>query len=201
VGKDFKKISAMNIKSAPILRWGWPFLAGTLLIGTISYISPDSTSIDQELSSGRYSLDAVRDGEHNPIKGPVYFEYTGQEQQLIATRIFKLHFANTITSEGPGFGFLIPLSDSEEVIETDTYRVDPESRGFMNGFGSVFGYADLRGDSPSLYFTESGRISILETGPEEVSGNIDMVLDDGSGNSIHLEGSFRASPLPSKLSP
>ena len=176
-------------------------MAGILLIGTISYISPESTSFEKELSSGRYFLDAVRDGEHDAIKGPVYFEYTGQKEQVIATRIFKLHFANSVTAEGPGFGFLIPLSDSEESIGMDTYKVDPESRGFMNGFGSVFGYADLRGDSPSLYFTESGRISIIATGPEEVSGNIDMVLDDGSGSSIHLEGSFRASPLPSNLSP
>jgi len=190
----------MNFKSAPFFRWGWPFLAGILLIGTISYISPESTSFKEELTSGRYFLDADRNGEHDAIKGPVYFEYTGQKEQLIPTRIFKLHFANSVTSQGPGFGFLIPLSDSDKSIGTDTYKVDPESKGFMNGFGSVFGYADLRGDAPSLYFTESGRISIIATGPEEVSGNIDMVLDDGSGNSIHLEGSFRALPLPSNLS-
>jgi hypothetical protein len=190
----------MNFKSSPVFRWGWPFLAGIVLIATISYISPESTSIKQELSSGRYFLDAIRNGEHDAIKGPVYFEYTSQEERLIATRIFKLHFANSMTAEGPGIGFLIPLSDSDGTIGADTYRVDPESRGFMNGYGSVFGYADLRGGSPSLYFTESGSISIIATGPKEVSGNINMVLDDGSGNSIHLEGSFRALPLPSNLS-
>jgi hypothetical protein len=191
----------MNFKSSAFLRWGWPFLVGILLIGTISYISPESGSKNQELPSGRYFLDADRNGEHEAIKGPVYFEYSGEKEQLIAMRIFKLHFANSVTSEGPGFGFLIPLSDSEKGIGADTYIVDPQSRGLINGFGSVFGYADLRGDSPSLYFTESGRISIIESGPGEVSGNIDMVLDDGNGNSMHLEGSFRASPLPSNLSP
>ena len=191
----------MNFKTSPFLRWGWPFLVGILLIGTISYISPETTSFDQELSSGQYFLDAIRNGEHDAIKGPVYFEYTGQKEQLFNKRIFKLHFANSVTSDGPGFGFVIPLSDSDESLGADTYQVDPDRRGFMNGFGSVFGYADLRGDSPSLYFTESGRISFTTTGPEEVAGNIDMVLDDGNGNSIYLEGSFRASPLPANLSP
>lgn len=190
----------MNFTFPTFLRRGWPFLVGILLIGTISYISPEASIYNEELKPGRYFLDAVRDGEHDAIKGPVYFEYTGQKEQLIATRVFKLHFVNSVSSEGPGFGFLIPLSDSGETIGTLTYETDPDSRGFMNGFGSVFGYADYRGDAPALYFTESGRISIIETSPEEVSGNIDMVLDDGSGSSIHLEGSFRALPLPSDFS-
>jgi len=185
---------------ASLFRWRWPLLAGVLLIGTISYISPQTTDFNSDLTPGRYYLEMVRNGDQEAIKGPVYFEYTGQKEQLITTRIFKLHFANLDSSERPGFGFLIPLSDSDESIGTLTYEVDPESAGFMNAFGSVFGYADFRGDAPALYFAESGGISMIATGPEEVSGNIDMVLDDGSGNSIHLEGSFRALPLPSDLS-
>lgn len=190
----------MKLIYAPLFRWGWPFLAGILLIGTISYISPEATSYVEQLSSGRYFLATVHNGEHHAIRGPVYFEYTGQKERLIATRIFKLHFVNSTPADGYGFGFLIPLSESNENIRLEKYQVDPESRGFMNGYGSVFGYADLRGTTPSLYFTESGSISITTNSPEEVSGTIDMVLDDGSGNSIHLEGSFRALPLPSNLS-
>ena len=190
----------MKTGSVQFFSWGWPFLVGLVLIGTISYISPDSSSFPGELSSGRYLLETNQNGEYEAIKGPVYFEYTGREERLTTTQIFKLHFVNKRTSEGPGFGFLIPLSDSGERIGTDKYRVDPESKGFMNGSGSVFGYADLRGASPSLYFTESGSISIITSGPEEVSGTIDTILDDGIGNSIHLEGSFRALPLPSNLS-
>lgn len=191
----------MNFKSISLIRMGWPFLAGILLVGIISYVNPDSGYFKKELPSGRYRLEAVRNGEQNALKGPVYFEYTGQKERFLATRIFKLHFANTLSSEGPGIGFLIPLSDVDQAIETDTYWVDPENRGFMNGFESVFGYADLRDVSPSLYFTESGSISIVETSPGEVSGSIDLVLDNGSGASIHLEGDFRALPLPSNLSP
>ena len=169
-------------------------------MGTISYISPGSSSLIGELSSGRYWLEASQDGKHDAIKGPVYFEYTGQKQHLIDKQIFKLHFVNSTTSEGSGFGFLIPLSDSDEGIRMDKYRVDPESRGFMNRFGSVFGYADLKGATPSFFFTESGSISIIKSSPEEVSGEIDMVLNDSNGKTIHLEGSFRALPLPSNLS-
>ncbi len=191
----------MNLKSIPLVRWGWPFLAGILVVGIISYVNPDSGYFKEELSSGRYRLEAVHNGGHNSLKGPVYFEYTGQKEHFLATRIFKLHFANSIASEGPGFGFLIPLSDMDQAIETETYWVDQDNRGFMNGFESVFGYADLSDVSPSLYFTESGSISIVETSPGEVSGSIDLVLDNGSGGSIHLEGDFRALPLPSNLSP
>ena len=190
----------MKFIGAPYYRWGWPFMSGLLLIGAISYLSPESSSLIGELSSGRYLLETVQNGEPDALKGPVYFEYTGQKERLLTTRIFKLHFVNSATSEGPGFGFLIPLSDTSDRIGLEEYRVDPESKGFMNGSGSVFGYADLRDTASSLYFTESGRISINTSSPEEVSGTIDIVLDDGSGNSMHLEGSFRALPLPSNLS-
>ncbi|UCE68612.1 MAG: hypothetical protein JSW57_09170 [Flavobacteriaceae bacterium] len=190
----------MRLARDRIHRWGWPFGVGILLMGTISYISPGTPSFKKELLKGQYALESIQKDEHNEIKGPVYFEYTGQKERHIATRIFKLHFVNSSTSEGPGYGFLIPLADSDKGIVADKYRVDPESRGLMNGFRSVFGYADLKGAVPSLYFTESGSISIIQSGPEEVSGKIDMILEDGSGNSIHLEGSFRALPLPSNLS-
>jgi hypothetical protein len=185
---------------ASLIRWRWPFLAGVLLIGTISYVVPEPYYSINDLSSGQFLLETDDQGERKAMKGPVYFEYTGQEKTLMDTRIFKLHFVQSASSEAPGFGFLIPLSSSDEKIDLDKYWVDHENKGFMNGFGSVFGYADLRGTNPSLYFTESGSIAIIATSPEEVSGNIDMVLDDGSGNSIHLEGSFRALPLPSNLS-
>lgn len=190
----------MKLISAPLLRWRWLFLAGILLIGTISYISPESASDVGQLSSGRYLLEASQNGEEDVLNGPVYFEYTNQKERLMATRIFKLHFVNSATSEGPGYGFLIPLSDLDGRVGMEVYSVDPERKGFMNGTGSVFGYADLRGASPSLYFTKSGSISIITTSPEEISGNIDMVLTDGRGNAIHLEGSFRALPLPPGLS-
>ena len=189
------------MKAGPTLltKWGLTILAGLLLAGSISYISPRSLSFNEQLNPGRYSLEINRHEDQDAIEGPVYFEYTGQNDQLIATRIFKLHFVNSNNSGEPGFGFLIPLSDTEEGVGPIEYQVDPERRGFMNGFGTVFGYADLRGASPALYFTESGSISILTTSPEEVSGNIDMLLDDGNGNSIRLSGSFRALPLPPDL--
>ena len=175
-------------------------MAGVLLIGTISYVVPEPYYHINEISSGQYLLETEQQGKQKAMKGPVYFEYTGQKELLMDTRIFKLHFVHSVSSEGPGFGFLIPLSKSDQVIGMEEYRVDPDNKGFMNGFGSVFGYADLRGDTSSLYFTESGNISITATSPEEVSGNVDVVLDDGSGNSIHLEGAFRELPLPSVLS-
>ncbi len=190
------------MKAGPTLltKWSLPVLAGLLLAGSISYINPHPLSFNEELSPGRYSLEVTLNEARDAIEGPVYFEYTGQNDRLIATRIFKLHFVNSNSSGEPGFGFLIPLSDTEEGVGSVEYPVDPERRGFMNGFGTVFGYADLRGESPALYFTESGSISIRTTSPEEVSGNIDMLLDDGHGNSIRLSGSFKALPLPPDLS-
>jgi hypothetical protein len=68
----------------------------------------------------------------------------------------------------------------------------------MNGFSTVFGYADLHDGAPSLYFTESGKIVITEAGPDAVSGNLDVVLQDSGGRLIHLTGGFRALPLASE---
>lgn len=182
------------------LGWGWLFLAGIVLVGTISYITPDSGTLDQQMPSGRYLLHLEQMDTQTSIRGAVYFEYTGQQEGLLATRIFKLQFVNSELGEGPGLGFLVPLSESGAEIQPKSYRVDPEQKGFMNGFEKVFGYADLKGETPSLFFTRSGKLEILRADPGLVSGRLEMDLDDGHGHILRLKGSFKAQPLPSSLS-
>ena len=82
----------------------------------------------------------------------------------------------------------------------ETYRVDPNDRGFLSGNNSVFGYADLHKGSDDLYFTESGKIVIKEVLGAEVCGIIDVVLEDYYGESLSIKGSFRARQLPQNLS-
>lgn len=182
------------------LGWGWLFLAGIVLVGTISYITPDTGTLDQQVPSGRYLLHLEQEDHQTSIRGAVYFEYTGEQEGLLATRIFKLQFINSELGDGPGLGFLVPLSAPGAEIQPKSYRADPEQKGFMNGFEKVFGYADLKGESPCLFFTRSGKLDILRAEPGLVSGSLEMDLDDGHGHILRLKGTFKAQPLPSSLS-
>jgi hypothetical protein len=190
------------MKPRPAYFWSfaWPFLLVLLLVGSISYIDPASSRSGGDIATGKYLLKADLNGEHTSLEGIVYYEYTSQSQGGVDKSIFKLHFLDASDTDAPGFGFLIPLNNSANHIEKDTYRVDPNGRGFMNGFGTVYGYADLHTDEGKLYFTESGSISIGETMVgEEVVGNLEIVMDDGSGGTIRLEGDFKARRLPPSI--
>jgi hypothetical protein len=182
-----------------VLRRGWPFLLGVLLIGTISYIVPAPVDLNGNIASGQYIMEATGDEERIIYNGPVYFEYSEDERGVVDFEVFKLHFLGGAKEESPGFGFLIPLADAEDKIHAKTYKVDPESKGFMNGHGSVFGYADFKQHPAALYFADKGRIAISEISSDKVNGKIDIVLDNGNGDKLRLEGRFKALPMPSSI--
>jgi hypothetical protein len=173
---------------------------GLVLVLTISYIAPETIGVDAKLASGKYELITEEVGEKNTIRGPVYFEYSQKHNNPMESRIFKLHFVNPLVSDGPGFGFLIPLAGTEKMIDTGSYPVNEKGQGSTERFETVFGYADMGGKTTALYFSESGSISISVCTPREVLGEIDMVLNDGSGASIRVTGPFKAQPLPSNIS-
>ena len=54
---------------------------------------------------------------------------------------------------------------------------------------------DLVRENNSLYFTESGSISISASSFEEVAGDMNMLLMDENGRSLRLKGRFNARPL------
>ncbi|MGB5315097.1 MAG: hypothetical protein WBN56_03795 [Robiginitalea sp.] len=187
------------IKGSKLFRLTWPFVLGLALVLAIAYIAPDSSPITAGLGTGKYDLVAAVDGKSNNIKGPVYFEYSDKQDNSMESRIFKLHFVNPLIAEGPGFGFLIPISGTNELIDKGEYSVDEQSGEVMRSFDTVFGYADLGGKTSALYFSESGTISISGCTPREVLGEIDMVLNDGNGATIRVTGAFKAQPLPSNI--
>ena len=182
-----------------VLRRGWPLLLGVILIGAISYVAPGSPELQTDITSGQYALKADEGSEQHLYSGDVYFEYTKEQGGVADFGVFKLHFLSESLEDSPGFGFLIPLSHVEKEIQVKTYEVDPQSRGFMNGLGTVFGYADFKKKPASLYFADTGSLSISDISNGQVSGEIDVVLDNGSGEQIQLEGRFRALPIPSSL--
>ncbi len=186
----------MKMNNSRWLRLALPLLLVFILAITISYIDPQTFRKNVDLASGNYMIETLVDHKSNMLRGPVYFEYSEQQNNPVETRIFKLHFVNPLIAEGPGFGFMIPLPGTEERIEAGTYSVDRERRGIMNNSETVFGYADMGGNTSALYFSDSGSISILTSAPTEILGKIDMVLDDGSGGSIRVIGDFKAQQLP-----
>lgn len=190
----------MTQKDSKWFRRAWPFLLGLLLVLTISYITPEAIPVNAELAIGKYELKTEVGGEKNTLRGPVYFEYSQKQNSPMESRIFKLHFVNPLVSDGPGFGFLIPLSGIEEMIKTGRYSVDEKGQGFTGSFETVFGYADMGGETTALYFSESGSISISGCTPREVLGEIDMILNDGNGGVIRVTGLFNALRLPSNIS-
>ncbi len=187
------------IKDSRLFRLMWPVALGVALVLAIAYIAPDPVSLTAELAPGKYDLQTAAEGKSNNINGPVYFEYSDKHDNSMESRIFKLHFVNPHIAKGPGFGFLIPISGTHEMIEKGEYSVGEQGAGVMTNFDTVFGYADMGGKTSALYFSESGSISITGCTPKKVIGEIDMVLNDGSGGSVRVTGAFKAQPLPSNI--
>jgi len=186
-------------KDSRFFRLLWPVALGLSLVLAIAYITPESVSLTAELATGKYHLETAADGKSKKITGPVYFEYSDKQDNSRESRIFKLHFVNPLIAEGPGFGFLIPISGTDEMIDKGEYSVNEQGAGVMTHFDTVFGYADMGGKTSALYFSESGSISISACSSREVFGKIDMVLNDGSGGSVRVTGAFKAQPLPSNI--
>lgn len=181
------------------LKRAWPLLLGLLLVITISYIGPDKIPMNVELATGKYKLETVLNDQKSMLRGPVYFEYSEKQSSPVEARIFKLHFVNPLVAEGPGFGFMIPLSGTDVMLREGEYSVDESSRGILKNFETVFGYADMGGKTSALFFSESGSITVTGCTPSEVFGEIDMMLDDGNGATIRITGDFNAQPLPSNI--
>lgn len=185
------------IKVSRMVRLMYLVALGAAFVLVIAYIAPDPVSLTAELAHGKYDLETAADGKSEKINGPVYFEYSDRHDYSMESRIFKLHFVNPLIEEGPGFGFLIPISGTDEMIDKGEYLVGEQGNGVMTHFHTVFGYADMGGKTSALYFSESGSISISGCTPGEVKGQINMVLNDGSGGSVRVTGVFKAQPLPS----
>lgn len=189
----------MTIDRSKWSRLAWPLVLVFVVGLSIAYIKPQPLGERAELSAGKYEIEAVIDDRSNLLRGPVYFEYSGKQESPLETRIFKLHLINPKTTEGPGFGFMIPLPGTDEMIEAGTYSVDQEGPGMANNFGTVLGYADMGEQTTSLYFSESGSIRILGSSPDEIYGHIDISLEDGNGTPIKVKGDFKAQHLPERI--
>jgi len=177
------------IKDSRFFRLMWMVGLVVASVLVIAYIAPDPVSLTGELAPGKYDLETAANGKSKKVNGPVYFEYSDKHNNSMESRIFKLHFVNPLTAEGPGF----------ELIDKGEYSVGEQGAGVMTHFDTVFGYADMGGKTSALYFSESGSISISGCTPREVFGEIDMVLNDGSGGSVRVTGAFKAQPLPSNI--
>ncbi|WP_445383427.1 hypothetical protein [Robiginitalea sp. IMCC43444] len=185
----------MSIKNNLILRWMLGGMIPFLLIGSISYIAPGSNDIDKLVSKGDYILRTELQGKTIKYQGPVYFEFDRQQSGLRNTRVFKLHFLSSEISRGYSFGFLIPITGKDMVLQPEEFWVNEEKKNILSRDDSVFGYADLFDTNSSLYFTESGMISIKSIAEDAVSGNLNMFLKDVDGKELHLAGFFNALPL------
>lgn len=170
-------------------------LAVVVWVSVASYIVPKNPDSSAFGLKGEYRLTSLRDGQERLYEGPVYFEYAERHSGMHNNPVFKLHFINAKESTGRGFGFVIPLQEDERNIPLDDYKVTTRDKDFTHKSESVFGYADLVDGEGQLFFTETGSISINHVTDGEVVGEMDMLLQDASGNSLRLEGRFNALPL------
>ena len=187
---------ALRFKSSR-LKHGVAFAALALLVlASISYIPPLRRSDTGVMDTGKYYLASLQNGETTVYEGSVYFEFGRQRSEFRPEPVFKLHFINPDNKAGSSFGFLIRLQeDAGEAIAADRYRVHADPDEISDSAESVFGYADVLQQEASLYFAESGSLSIDRSTQTEVSGNMHMTLKDETGQSMELRGRFSARPL------
>ncbi|MDG1571333.1 hypothetical protein OZ410_03340 [Robiginitalea sp. M366] len=166
-----------------------------LLAVSISHTVPQRTGTQALPEKGTYAITSWMGQEQQVLEGQVYFEVAPQVNGIKGSSVFKLHFINARDAAGAGFGLMIPISSDLQTIAADQYEVPDTDKGFLNRYESVFGYADTLEEGSSLYFTESGSISIQYASTQEVSGIVDLRLTDNGGHSMELRGPFHARPL------
>lgn len=164
-----------------------------VLFVCLSHIYPAGLGMSGEPGSGQYDLISEQDGTTRQIQGPVYYEMSGNTSSILQDRVFKLHFIHPKMDSGNGFGFLIPLGEEAPGIREDRYRI--QRTNAYPQMPSVFGYADILNEGAGLYFTEAGSISILEVGPSEIQGEMNMIMKNANGREMKVKGRFSASPL------
>lgn len=177
------------------VRLGVMATLAVLLVVTISYTVPSGTAFAGYPSQGIYQLTTESDGQTQALQGDVYFEVADRHKGKAGPTVFKLHFLDPNNVKGHGFGFMIPLSSEGVTLTKEQYRVPESEIGFLDRYESVFGYADVAEDGGELFFTESGSISIQNASDREVTGDVDLILKDNGGHSMHLKGRFNARPL------
>ncbi|EAR16384.1 MULTISPECIES: hypothetical protein [Robiginitalea] len=185
----------MNQRTKWITRIAGVALTSLVVLGIISYMTPGNMLPESPMVTGKYQLSSLQDGQVEYFEGPVYFELAKQHSGFRQIPVFKLHFINPNAQKGKGFGFIIPLSQDSAFIRAEQYSVESTKDEFLSSLGTVFGYADLVKEKNTLYFTESGSISISASSFEEVAGNMNMLLMDENGRSMRLKGRFNARPL------
>ncbi|MBC2838388.1 hypothetical protein [Robiginitalea sp. SC105] len=185
----------MSYRNKWILRITGVAIVALLLLGSISHIAPGNLLPESPMVTGKYRIASVQDGELQYFEGPVYFELAQQQSGRKPASVFKLHFINPDAGNGSGFGFMIPLPEDLAGIRAEQYTVESQEKGLISRLGTVFGYADVVQEESSLYFTESGSISITNATQEEVTGDMNMVLMDENGHTMRIKGSFNARPL------
>ena len=104
----------------------------------------------------------------------------------------ELNFRDNANPAKIPIQFLISVDPDEQSISTGTYNISRYISGFMNNFDGVFGYANLNMLGERPFFTRKGQLVITEKNNELVSGTLDVFLEAVNGESLHLQGSFRA---------
>ncbi len=158
----------------------------------ISFISRGVSNNHPSIDSGTYQLNSM--GAVNTLlKGSTSFEedeVISGKGRLLST--LKLNFRDNANPAKIPIQFLISVDPDEQSISTGTYNISRYISGFMNNFDGVFGYANLNMLGERPFFTRKGQLVITEKNNELVSGTLDVFLEAVNGESLHLQGSFRA---------
>lgn len=152
-----------------------------------------NTSDVSTIGDGHYLLKTKGDRDIN-LQGIITFE-TATEQTVRGEKYntLKLNLEDTKSINGHSFGFLI----SKSVLKADrigkgTYKVTSNINGFLNYFDGVFGFANISAFGESPFFAKTGSITIDSITDSKVKGNLEILFENPSGETMTVSGMFVA---------
>jgi hypothetical protein len=115
---------------------------------------------------------------------------TAADGTQVSTLRLTLQNSKNVTAHT--LNFLISRENESRQLSTGTYKISKNIDGFLNHFDGVFGFANIGilGELP--FFAEQGKITVFETGKDNMRGTIDISLKNANGNQLTLRGNFLA---------
>ncbi|NNE77448.1 MAG: hypothetical protein HKN31_10295, partial [Pricia sp.] len=149
---------------------------------------------DPFIVNGSYNLKASG-ALNEELKGQIRFELKTIEDISSGNypiTTLKLDFGSAEETSSHTVGFIISGKHMARQSLIGTYGVTDNTKGFLNHYNRVFGFADINNLGEQSFFAYGGSINVTDVHDDALHGNLKVNFRDFEGETMQLTGDFIA---------